>query len=133
MNNLLGLWFITGLTDAEGSFLVCITKYSQKSIGYSITYAFNINLNYRDKLILESIKETLGVGEIYYNPSDKTCRYKVSNLKDLSKVIIPHFNKYPLVTQKYVDFCIFKDIINLIENKEHSPPPRHLYAGGGKG
>jgi len=34
-------------------------------------------------------------------------------------VIIPFFNKYPLLTQKRVDFEIFKQIIELINNKEH--------------
>jgi hypothetical protein len=30
--------------------------------------------------------------------------YKTSSIKDLAEFIIPHFEKYPLVTQKRADF-----------------------------
>jgi len=33
--------------------------------------------------------------------------YSVQSLKDLTEVIIPHFIKYPLLTQKQADFCLF--------------------------
>jgi hypothetical protein len=35
------------------------------------------------------------------------------------KFIIPHFEKYPLITQKHSDFIYFRDIVKLISNKEH--------------
>ena len=37
----------------------------------------------------------------------------------LINIIIPHFEKYPLITQKKSDFILFKQIINLMNNKEH--------------
>lgn len=40
------------------------------------------------------------------------------SLKDLD-VIIEHFNNYPLLTQKYKDFELFKQAISLIKNKDH--------------
>lgn len=33
--------------------------------------------------------------------------------------IIDHFNKYPLKTQKYIDFLLFKKAYSIISNKEH--------------
>lgn len=119
MKNILSPWFISGFTDAEGSFMVSIVKNSKRSMGFVLTYSFIIGLNFRDKHILESIKASWGVGEIYNHPSDNTQRYKVSNKKDILNVVIPHFNKYPLVTQKYIDFWIFKNIMYMIEKKEH--------------
>ena len=41
-------------------------------------------------------------------------RYKVSSIKDVLNVVIPHFDKYPLVTQKRADFEIFKQIILIL-------------------
>ena len=46
-------------------------------------------------------------------------QYRVSSLKDLNEKIIPHFDKYPLLTKKKADFILFKQIINLINLKEH--------------
>lgn len=35
------------------------------------------------------------------------------------KVIIDHFDKYPLITQKKADFFLFKEIVDLMVGKEH--------------
>jgi hypothetical protein len=32
----------------------------------------------------------------------------------MAKIIIPHFDKYPLLTQKQADFLLFKEAINLL-------------------
>jgi len=78
-----------------------------------------MGLNFKDKDLLLRIKNTLGVGNIYHNKSDNTFKWKVSNISDISNVIIPFFNKYPLVTQKRADFNIFTQIAKLLENKQH--------------
>ena len=51
--------------------------------------------------------------------SKDSVQYRVASLKDLNDIIIPHFEKYPLITQKKADFILFKQIIDLINNKEH--------------
>jgi hypothetical protein len=43
----------------------------------------------------------------------------VSNLKDLTTIIIPHFDKYTLLNQKGADFLLFKQVIELIKKKAH--------------
>lgn len=45
--------------------------------------------------------------------------YCVADQKQLMNVIIPHFDKYPLLTKKRADFILFKSIVKLILNKEH--------------
>lgn len=51
--------------------------------------------------------------------SNNTAYLEVSRLSDLKTVIIPHFDKYPLLTHKRADFELFKMAIELIINKEH--------------
>ena len=48
-----------------------------------------------------------------------TCTYRVDKLVDIFEVIIPNFDKYPLVTQKLADYILFKEIVSLMKNKEH--------------
>lgn len=48
--------------------------------------------------------------------------YYVNSLKDLTTTIIPHFEKYRLLTQKKVDFELFKQIVFMMNNKEHLTP-----------
>jgi len=45
-------------------------------------------------------------------------QFRVESLKDLN-ILINHFNEYNLLTQKRVDFELFKLAINIIKNKEH--------------
>lgn len=35
------------------------------------------------------------------------------------EVIINHFDKYPLITQKFKDYILFKQAFNLVKNKNH--------------
>jgi len=117
--NLLHPWFITGLIDAEGSFGVAIIKDDSRSSGFAISIFLEMGLNFKDKDLLLRIKNTLGVGNIYHNKSDNTFKWKVSNLSDISNVILPFLNKYSLVTQKRADYEIFTQIAKLLENKQH--------------
>ena len=46
--------------------------------------------------------------------------FRVSTLKDIVNVIIPHFDKYPLITKKYTDYMLFKQVSILMLNKLHN-------------
>ena len=59
----------------------------------------------------------MGVGEIYKSRSD-LYEFKVSSIKDTS-VIINHFDNYPLITQKFADYQLFKQAYDVIINKNH--------------
>lgn len=69
-------------------------------------------------MILEQIKNYLGVGNIYHKDILNKIQYRVQSTKDLAK-IIEHFDRYPLITQKPADFELFKEAYNLVLNKEH--------------
>jgi len=43
---------------------------------------------------------------------------KIFSIKDLIKVL-EHFDKYPLLSQKKVDYELFKQAINIIKKAEH--------------
>jgi hypothetical protein len=60
-----------------------------------------------------------GVGTIRFNKNKKVVLYSVSGQKELIEVIIPHFLKYPLLTQKGADFILFIKIIDLMNQSEH--------------
>jgi LAGLIDADG endonuclease len=45
--------------------------------------------------------------------------YSVAGIKDLTNIIIPHFLKFYLLTQKAADFILFKSIIEIMSNNGH--------------
>lgn len=117
-NNRLNPWFVTGLADAEGTFTVMIDKNSKRTLGWRVQAKFQIGLHERDLGLLLQIQQYLGgIGSI--GKSGNMVFYSVSNIKDLTNIIIPFFSKYPLLTQKAADFLLFKTIVNLIYNKNH--------------
>ena len=110
-------YYITGFADGEGCFTTSIFKDSRRLTGWQVKPIFKISLHKRDLKILEAIQRTLGVGKIY-RAGANAVDYRVSSLKNL-RVIINHFDKYPLITQKLADYLLFKQSVSLIEKKEH--------------
>lgn len=45
--------------------------------------------------------------------------WSVRKFEDIYNVVIPHFNKYPLLSNKRADFLLFEKIALLMKNKEH--------------
>lgn len=84
-----------------------------------ISISFEIGLNKKDLDLLNKVKNTLGVGNIYFNKDDNTHKFKVSNITDINNIIIPFFKKYSLMTQKRADFEVFVKIIDIMLNKGH--------------
>lgn len=114
-NNNLSFWFMTGFIDAEGCFTISISPATKQ-----VRARFEIGLNKKDTLLINRIQEFFGgVGRINFNPKAKAVHYTVASVKDLSSIIIPHFVKYPLLTQKFKNFILFKEVIDIMNSKEH--------------
>jgi hypothetical protein len=43
----------------------------------------------------------------------------VRSKDEMMKIIIPHFEKYPLITKKHSDFLLFKNILKIMNKNEH--------------
>ena len=112
-------YFVTGFTDGEGSFIVRIRKNPKAKAGWSVETVFSLGLHKKDRMVLDLIQSFFGgVGSITYASKD-TLHYRIASLQDLIHVVLPHFDKYPLNSQKRADYLLFKEIVLLIKNKEH--------------
>jgi hypothetical protein len=58
-----------------------------------------------------------GIGLVLKPNNNSTVEFRVYALKDITNVIIPHFNNYPLLTKKDFDYMLFKNVINLMLEK----------------
>jgi hypothetical protein len=69
---------------------------------------------------LEKIQSFFGgIGKITIREKDNSAYFTVKSIKDIINVIIPHFEKYPLLTEKQADFELFKQIVIMMHNKLH--------------
>ena len=112
-------WFVTGFTDAEGSFILSISPSSRYKLGWSVTVCFQIVLHIKDIDLLYKIKEFFGgVGSIV--KYKRRCNYIVNGHSDLINVILPHFDVFPLITQKRADYLLFRmALLDYIKYKKH--------------
>ena len=54
-----------------------------------------------DRALMEKIQEFFGgIGYISKANNNLAVEFRVSTLNDIANVIIPHFDKYPLLTKK---------------------------------
>jgi hypothetical protein len=111
--------WVTGFSDGEASFSINISKANDHSLGWKISPSFSIGLHSKDLAILKEIQIFFnGAGSIYHLDDSKVF-YRIKSLTDLIKYVIPHFDKYPLLTQKRADFLLFKQAVDLMSRKEH--------------
>lgn len=67
--------------------------------------------------ILFFLKEYFKCGNINIdNRSTEGYKYIVSNLEDIIKHIIPHFNNFQLVGSKSLDYEVFKQVVYILKN-----------------
>jgi len=117
--NAINPWFWTGLIDAEGSFSVIIDKNKVRNLGWRVQSKFQMGLHMRDfELLLKLQQYFNGIGSIYMDNSRNRAMYSVDSNKDL-KILIDHFEKYPLLTQKAGDWILFRQVVELMNNKLH--------------
>ena len=113
--------FVTGFSDAESSFVVTILKNPRYKIGWNVQARFQIKLHEKDRALLLLIQNYFkGIGYISKINNKSTVEFRVSDITSLKNIILPHFDKYPLLTNKYQDFFIFKQIVLLMSENKHT-------------
>ena len=113
--------WIVGFTDGEGCFHISINRIPEMSLGWQVLPEFRIVQHEKDEEVLYKIKNYFGFGSIEINNKDQNATrkgFRVRGLKNLNK-IIDFFEKNQLQTSKRKNFEIFKQVIELMNNKEH--------------
>lgn len=109
-SNLINPNFITGLIDAEGSFIL--------KIGVRHQLEFTIVLHSIDKEIIELVYSYFKVGN--YRIKGNRVIFSIVKLDLIRDYVLPHFDKYPLKTQKRGDYELFKKAVLIkINNKNY--------------
>ena len=62
--------------------------------------------------LLKKINQFFGVGNVLLRSTTESAEYSVTSIKEINTNIIPHFLKYPLLSQKGADFLLFKKTRN---------------------
>ena len=82
----------------SGSFYLGIRKITDALLGYSAQLSFSIIVHKKDRAILELIQSKWAVGTVK-DKSNNTIAFTVTGHNNI-RVVIDHFDKYPLRTKK---------------------------------
>ena len=118
-------WQVTGLVDGEGSFTCSLsplspTKGREGVRSASVKLEFKVTQKEDSEKILHKLTDYFGCGSVVIdNKKTATKKFRVSSIKDILEIIIPHFNLYPCLTSKFLNFNDWKLIAIKISKKEH--------------
>ena len=73
------------------------------------------------RMLLYRIRSFMKCGVVRRNHGDRFC-WRVRDIKNLSEVILPFFEKHPLKSQKNIEFHKFAKVIRLMEKGGHLTP-----------
>ena len=111
-------YWVSGFVDGEGTFYVGINKNTTMTIGYQVLPEFRIVQHKKDIKLLHELKKYFNCGVVRINHDDRF-ELRIRSIEHINDNVIPHFDKYQLITQKKFDFIKFKKIINLINQNKH--------------
>jgi LAGLIDADG endonuclease len=96
--------YISGYADGEGCFTVSISPRVQLLVGWEVRPSFSVSQNGDRAEVLQMLQGYFGCGSIRPDRSDKTLKWETRRLEDLLGRVVPHFERYPLISGKRLDF-----------------------------
>ncbi len=90
--------------------LVC-RKRGTATRGFRISAAFNVSQH--DRVPLELFRQTLGVGSIR-RAGNGGWYWEVNRLSEIAGVVVPFFDRFPIVGQKATDYGLWRSAVALL-------------------
>jgi hypothetical protein len=111
--------YISGYADGEGCFTVSISPRAKLLVGWEVRPSFSVSQNGDRAEVLHVRQAYFGWGSIRPDRSGKTLKWETRRLDDLVGRVIPHFERYPLLSGKRLDFERFASVCRLAAEGAH--------------
>jgi LAGLIDADG endonuclease len=111
--------WLVGVTDGDGTFHFSENKAKNWVLYFKIAQSsYNLRMLYH-------IKSRLSVGQISVEPNGNA-EFRIRDTKKIVQHIIPIFDKYPLLTSKYYNYDLFKQVAIIKTNSFLSTAQKHI-------
>ena len=115
--------YLAGFADGEGCFYIGVHPTPNVALGIQVVPEFHVSQNGERISVLQLFQDTLDCGLIKRNASasarDQTWVYVVKRHTDLYDEVLPFFTKFPLRSDKHNQFLKFKQVVEMMHNKNH--------------
>lgn len=115
--------YLSGFADGEGCFMLCWDG-SRKDCRPTPKAVFQIALRADDEAILDLIQSYWQCGNLHRQKRHNgklASEFHVNNLRQLTAVVIPHFDRYPLRAKKRFDYAIWKQAATMMFEAQSKP------------
>jgi len=110
--------WISGFTSGEGKFSVKIFKGNTKT-GYRVQLKFRLVQHSRDKKLMEILNKYFNSGNIYNYSEKSAVVLEIFKFSDIKNVLLPFFEKYPILGVKHLDYLDWCKVANLMSEGNH--------------
>jgi hypothetical protein len=104
--------YISGYVDGEGCFTVSMSPRASLHVGWEVRPSFSVSQNGDRAEVLHALQAHFGCGSIRPDRSDRTLKWETRRLEDLLEQVIPHFETFPLLSGKRLDFERFAGVLS---------------------
>jgi LAGLIDADG endonuclease len=111
--------YISGYVDGEGCFTVSIAPRATLLVGWEVRPSLSVSQNGDRAEVLHAVQAYFGCGSIRPDRSDRTLKWETRRLEDLLERVIPHFERFPLLSGKRFDFERFASVCRLMTDGAH--------------
>src|SRR6267142_1120379 len=111
--------YISGYADGEGCFSISIAPRASLAVGWEVRPSFSVSQNGDRAEVLHALQAYFGCGSIRPDRSDKTLKWETRRLEDFLERVIPHFERYPLLSGKQHDFERFAAVCAVVAAGRH--------------
>ena len=127
---LIKIGWVVGFVDGEGCFSINFIRQPERAnrkgykTGFQVAHEFAVTQGAKSISSLRELASFFGVGHVFVNTrqdnhTENLYRYVVRRREDLTKVVVPFFERNPLRTSKRDDFHKFVMCLRLIETGDH--------------
>lgn len=106
--------WLVGFTDGDGSFSIIRVKKGKWILFFKLSQS-TYNLR-----VLHFVKKHLGVGSVNLESKNTRADFRIRDRKSIGTVILPIFDKYPLLTSKFYEYQKFRKAYDILNNSELS-------------
>lgn len=111
--------YISGYVDGEGCFSISISRRPKLLVGWEVRPSFSVGQKRGRTQVLEMMLQYFHCGTIRYSAPDDMDHYETRSIHDIWAHIIPHFEKYPLLSSKQKDFELFRSVCQIVRAGKH--------------
>lgn len=112
------LSWLAGFASGDGTFGIFLARSKASKFGYRVQLVFRLMQYIKDEELLKSLIPYLGCGK-YYRSWENAGEYVCNSFTDVYNVIIPTFQKHPIMGEKAKDFLDWCKVAEIMKDGGH--------------